>query len=396
MKRITDIHLASSDTCTGCSACASVCPTESISMKIDREGFLQPCIDTKTCIGCHRCEKICPAINAIIKNDFVSHAYNAQTSDEYALNKSSSGGAFYELSRYIIEKEGVVFGVKFDGIHVQHDYAETLEDVEAFMGSKYIQSEIGNTFKIAKSFLDQGRWVLYTGTPCQIAGFKRYLNRDYDKLIMVDLICHGVPSPGIWEKYIQRLMRRIDAGDIKDIRFRIKDIGEGGRNNFYFFFFFFFLRDQQWHSYGEERMKNLFYAYFTRHLFRASCYQCPYRDMNISYADITIGDYVASVQRLERDISSTVIVHTKKGEDVVQKVSEHLGVFTPLQDIFVNAYYEEARNAEQTERNIRPYKLSNRLAMIFPLEYIRWIWMHDRFDVVLKRKIKKLWQKNIK
>ena len=224
MKRITDIHLASSDTCTGCSACASVCPTESISMKIDREGFLQPCIDTKTCIGCHRCEKICPAINAIIKNDFVSHAYNAQTSDDYALRKSSSGGAFYELSRYVIEKGGVVFGVKFKGIHVQHDYAETLEGVEAFMGSKYIQSEIGNTFKIAKSFLDQGRWVLYSGTPCQIAGFKRYLNRDYEKLITVDLICHGVPSPGIWEKYIQRLKRKINAGDIKDIRFRIKDI----------------------------------------------------------------------------------------------------------------------------------------------------------------------------
>lgn len=396
MKRIINIHLATTDTCTGCSACASTCPTRSILMKEDREGFLHPYIDTATCIGCHSCEKICPAINDIIKNNFLSHAYNAQTSDDNALKKSSSGGVFYELSRYVIEKGGVVFGVKFKGIHVQHDYTETLEGVEDFMGSKYIQSAIGNTFIQAKSFLDKGRWVLYSGTPCQIAGFRRYLNRDYEKLITVDLICHGVPSPGIWEKYIQRLMRKINAGDIKGIRFRIKDIGEDGRNNFYFFFFFFFLRDHQWHSYGEERMKNLFYAYFTRHLFRASCYQCPYRDMNISYADITIGDYVASVQRLERDISSTVIVHTKKGEDVVQKVSEHLGVFTPLQDIFVNAYYEDARNAEKTERNIRPYKLSNRLAMIFPLEYIRWIWMHDRFDVVLKRKIKKLWQKNIK
>lgn len=396
MAKITDIHIASTSICTGCSACASVCSTGSISMNEDREGFLQPKIDTKTCIGCHRCEKTCPAINDIVKNDFVSYAYNAQTSDDYALKKSSSGGVFYELSRYIIKKGGAVFGVKFNGIHVQHDYAETLEGVEAFMGSKYIQSEIGSTFIIAKSFLDQGRWVLYSGTPCQIAGLKRYLNCDYKKLITVDLICHGVPSPGIWEKYIQRLMRKIDAVDIRDIRFRIKDFSEGGHSNIYFFFFFFFcLRDCQWHSFGDDRMRNLFYAYFNRHLFRTSCYQCPYRGMNVSYADITIGDAISVIQNLEKDISSTIIVHTEKGEDVVREISGYFGVINPLQDVFVNAYFEDARIAEQMERNNRPHILSNRLAMIFPLEYIKWVWMHDKPHVILKRKIKKVWQKNI-
>lgn len=395
MKNNSYIQLATSDKCTGCAACASVCPTRSISMREDREGFLQPHIDKKTCIGCHKCEKTCPAINDIYVNKFISHAYNAQTNDECALKKSSSGGAFYELSRYVIARRGVIFGVKFKGIHVQHDCAETLYGVEAFMGSKYIQSEIGNSYIQAKSFLEQGRWVLYSGTPCQIAGLKRYLNRDYEKLITIDLICHGVPSPGIWEKYIQRLMRKIDAGDIKDIRFRIKDVDNVGRNNSYFFFFFF-LRDYQWHSYGEERMKNLFYAYFTRHIFRSSCYQCPFRAINISYADITIGDAVSEIQHLKNDIPSTIIVHTMKGEDVCREISEHLGVLTPLQDVYVNEYFEEARKAELIERNIRPYKLSNRLAMIFPLEYLKWIWMHDKLYVVLKRKLKKTWKKNTK
>lgn len=363
-------------------------------MKEDREGFLQPQIDIKTCVGCHKCEKICPAINNIEKNDYVVHAYNAQTKDQHALRKSSSGGVFYELCRYVIEKGGVVFGVKFNGIHVEHDYAETLDGVEEFMGSKYIQSEIGNTFIVAKSFLQQGRWILYSGTPCQIAGLKRYLKRDYEKLVTVDLICHGVPSPRIWEKYVIRLMKKINAGDIKDIRFRVKTSEEAKCSNYYFFFLF--LRDYRWHSYGEERMKNLFYAYFTRHLFRSSCYHCPYRDINISYADITIGDSVSELQHLEKDISSTVIIHTVKGENVVREISEHFEVLTALQDVYVNEYFKEARNAEQTERNIRPYKLSNRLAMIFPLEYIKWIWMHDKPHIVLKRKIKKVWQKNIK
>ena len=118
--------------------------------------------------------------------------------------------------------------------------------------------------------------------------------------------------------------------------------------------------------------------------------------MNVSYADITVGDAVSVIQNLEKDITSTIIVHTEKGEDVVREISEHFGVITPLQDVFVNAYFENARISEQMERNNRPYILSNRLAMIFPLEYFKWIWMHDKPHVILKRKIKKLWQKNIR
>lgn len=394
MKRITDIHLASSDTCTGCSACASVCPTESISMKIDREGFLQPCINTKTCIGCHRCEKICPAINAIIKNDFVSHAYNAQTSDEYALNKSSSGGAFYELSRFVVNKGGVVFGVKFNGVHVEHNYAETLQEIEPFMGSKYIQSEIGDVFKQTKSFLELGRWVLFTGTPCQIAGLKKYLVRDYEKLLTVDVICHGVPSPGIWEKYITRLIKKINAGDIKDIRFRIKGKGENLHNNFYFFFFFF-LRDKQWHSYGESRADNLYYAYFTRHLFRASCYQCPYRDIYTPCSDITIGDAVSCAQfSKENEMPSTLIVHSAKGQDILDEIKDSFGIFNSIPMEAVGTYYNKEKASIELERNIRPWKLSNRLGMILPLEYFKWVWMRDKFYVKLKRKVKKICKRN--
>lgn len=389
-----DIKLSSPEKCTGCAACASICPTNSITMREDREGFLQPHIDTKTCIGCHKCEKTCPAINTLFENEIIPHAFNAQTNDQYALKKSSSGGAFYELSRYVINKGGVVFGVRFDGIHVIHDFAETLDGIEPFMGSKYIQSEIRDTFQKAKSFLDKDRWVLFSGTPCQIAGLKRFLNCKYEKLITVDLICHGVPSPGIWEKYITRLVKKIGAEDIRDIRFRIKDVDESDCQNFYFFFFF--LREQKWHTYGETRKKNLFYAYFSRHLFRSSCFYCPYRNIDTSYADITIGDSVSRTQRLKSDLSSTIIVHSKQGELVLDEIKKQWGAFETLPSEYVNSYYDIAKSDELKERKIRPRKLSNRLAMLFPLEYIKWIYMHDKLPVILKKKIKKLCKRNTK
>ena len=189
MAKRNDIQLAPTDLCTGCSACVSICKHNALSMEVDKQGFLNPKRDAHHCIGCHLCEKVCPIINSTKKENVIACAYNVQTNDRPALAKSSSGGAFYELSRYIINKGGVVFGVRFNGIHVEHGYAETLKGIEAFMGSKYVQSEVGNSFREAKAFLEQDRWVLYTGTPCQIAGLKKFLDKEYAKLLTADVIC---------------------------------------------------------------------------------------------------------------------------------------------------------------------------------------------------------------
>ena len=170
MKKKTNIQLASRNACTGCAACASVCPTSSITMRQDNEGFLQPHIDADTCINCHKCEKTCPIVSPItIPNDFETQAYAAINKDEAVRMRSSSGGMFLALTKWTIEQGGVVFGARFnDQWEVVHDYTETLEGIEPFMRSKYVQSRIGDTFKQAKQFLEQGRWVLYSGTPCQI------------------------------------------------------------------------------------------------------------------------------------------------------------------------------------------------------------------------------------
>lgn len=164
------IHLASITDCTACAACVSICPKRCISMYEDKEGFLQPRIDVSLCIECHKCEKVCPILNPLpILDDFETKAYAVINKDDEVRAQSSSGGVFFPLAKWVIEQGGVVFGARWnDKWEVVHDFAEDLDGVKAFMRSKYVQSVVGYTLRQAKQFLDAGRWVLYSGTPCQL------------------------------------------------------------------------------------------------------------------------------------------------------------------------------------------------------------------------------------
>ena len=187
--------------CCGCSACVQICPKHCIHMVADNEGFLYPQVDTTVCINCGLCEKVCPVINQNEPREPLA-VYAAKINNDEIRIKSSSGGIFTLLAEKIINEGGVVFGAKFNkNWDVVHDYTETINGLEAFRGSKYVQSIIGDNFKIAKQFLNDGRKVLFSGTPCQIAGLKRYLQKEYNNLLTIDIICHGVPSISIWGKY---------------------------------------------------------------------------------------------------------------------------------------------------------------------------------------------------
>jgi len=283
MKRNNNIHLASTDTCTGCAACASVCPTGSISMKEDREGFLQPHIETKTCIGCHKCEKTCPILNPIeIPTDFETQAYAAINKDEDIRMRSSSGGMFHALAKWTIEQGGVVFGARFnDQWEVVHDYTETIEGIEPFMRSKYVQSRIGDTFKQAKQFLDAGRQVLFVGTPCQIGGLRAYLKRDYNNLLAVDFICHGVPSPGVWRKYLKETLH----GDTL-LDFNFRDKKDGWLN----FQCVTTTTTTTTTTRREQQMANTYFRGFLKDIYqRKSCYDCHFKSIH-RVTDITIAD----------------------------------------------------------------------------------------------------------
>lgn len=204
--------------CCGCAACVQRCPKQCITLHEDNEGFLYPQVDESLCIDCGLCEKVCPVINQADERTPLG-VYAAKNPNESVRMQSSSGGVFTMLAERIIDEDGVVFGACFDERwEVVHSYVETKEALAKFRGSKYVQSKIGSTYQQVEGFLKSGRKVLFSGTPCQIAGLKKYLRKEYDNLLAVDFICHGVPSPGVFRTYLQEEINRSFArqGDGKN------------------------------------------------------------------------------------------------------------------------------------------------------------------------------------
>lgn len=197
--------------CCGCHACATICVKHCITMESDKEGFLYPIVDKDACTDCGLCEKVCPVINQSEPRKPLK-VYAAKNKDEEIRCQSSSGGIFTLLAEKIINEGGVVFGARFDEEwNVIHSWTDTIEGIAAFRGSKYVQSTIGDTYREARDFLKQGRKVLFSGTPCQIAGLKKYLRKDYDNLLTVDVVCHGVPSPLVWRTYLDETREQLRA-----------------------------------------------------------------------------------------------------------------------------------------------------------------------------------------
>ena len=327
------IHLASAVDCTACAACVSVCPKQCISMREDREGFLQPKIDAKLCIECHRCEKVCPILNPVaIPNDFETKAYAAINKDDEVRAQSSSGGVFFPLAQWIIEQGGVVFGARWnDKWEVVHDYAEDLEGIKAFMRSKYVQSVVGDTLKQSKSFLEAGRWVLYSGTPCQIGGLKAYLGKEYDKLITVDLICHGVPSPGVWRSYLKDY---VGNDQILSINFRDKSEGWLG-----FQYFTTTTTTTTTTTRRDKKMENPYFRGFLTNVYlRNSCYDCRFRQYH-RMSDITLADYWG-VEKFCPEMhddkgTSIVLVHTEKGKSIMTEMDSIISVLQQKSNLLV-------------------------------------------------------------
>ena len=309
------INLASSIDCTACSACVSVCPKGCIIMVEDKEGFLQPKIDAQQCILCHKCEKICPILNTeVISDDFETKAYAVINKDDEIRAQSSSGGVFFPLAKWVIEQGGVVFGARWNGKwEVVHDYAEDIEGIKAFMRSKYVQSVVGDTLKQAKEFLDSDRWVLYSGTPCQLGGLRSYLGKEYQKLIQVDLICHGVPSPRVWRSYLKDYF-----GKEKILGIDFRDKQEGWLN-----FQCVVTTDKQIKR--EAQLVNPYFKGFLKNVYlRKSCYCCHFRSSH-RLSDITLADFWGvndiSPQLCDHMGTSAVFIHTKKGKEIIESIS---------------------------------------------------------------------------
>lgn len=313
MINITDKHK-----CCGCTACINVCPKACISMSEDKEGFLYPVVDSVKCIDCGLCEKVCPVLHPL-NNEAEPLVCAAINNDESIRMQSSSGGIFTLLAEYVIENGGVVFGACFDrDWNVVHDYTETKEGLAKFRGSKYVQSNVGNSFSHVKAFLDAGREVLFSGTPCQVAGLKNYLRKSYSNLLAVDLVCHGVPSPEVWKKYLHetvckeyRIKKNKSAVNlcdyISDIKFRAKD--KGWKK----FSFKIEYKDGiiEINTFYENPYMNIFLSNLS---LRPSCYACPAK-LNYAQSDITLADFWG-VDKIDNGIDDNkgcglLLIHSK-------------------------------------------------------------------------------------
>ena len=247
-------------------------------------------------------------------------AYACNNKDEAVRLESSSGGIFTLVAEQIIDCDGVVFGVGFDeDFKVVHSYIERKEELNKFRGSKYVQSKVGDTYERAKDFLEQGREVLFTGTPCQIGGLKSYLGKEYDNLFTMDNICHGVPSPKVWDKYIA--YRSAEAGSApRRIAFRLKD--EGWK---LFSVSFLFNNDTE---YRETLRKDLYMRTFLKDVcLRHSCYACEFKTLNRE-SDITLADFWG-IQNILPEMdddkgTSLIFVNSDKGKTMLEKINNDI------------------------------------------------------------------------
>lgn len=300
--------------CCGCTACAVVCPTGAITMEADEEGFLYPQINIDKCNECGLCKRVCAFQNGYntADNFEIPYVYAVKHKDEKVRMSSSSGGAFTAVSDYVLRINGVVYGATYDNeFNVVHQRAEKNEERDKFKGSKYIQSDLKNVYRNVKEDLANNRNVLFTGTPCQVAGLKSFLkNFDISKLLLCDVICYAVPSPLMWKEYIAFLKAK-NGLQIKEFDFKSKEDG--------------------WHkpvvsikyTNGKTDCESALSQahrtlYNTNNISRPSCHNCKYTNL-IRPSDITIGDFWGIEKCMpEFDDNkgiSLVLINTKKGAE---------------------------------------------------------------------------------
>lgn len=323
------ITLIRREDCCGCGACEQACPKHCINMEADNEGFCYPHVNNKICINCGLCEKVCP-IKHVDAERKPLKVFAAINKDESIRLESASGGIFTLIAKTVLAKGGIVFGVKFDNNwNVVFGYTESIDGLDAFRRSKYVQAWVGDAFKKVSAFLKQGRLVLFTGTPCQIAGLRHYLRKDYENLLLMDLLCEGVPSPKVWKKYLNEEVAKICKNNIllscsnsknrifiKDISFRNKSLGW---KKYSFALSLYAINDSgenivlpPYISRDSAYMQAMFRCLYLRPI----CYECPFK-CSKSGSDITIADYWG-IDKLHPEMddnkgTSMVFLNTKKG-----------------------------------------------------------------------------------
>lgn len=300
------------NTCTACGACNNICPNNSISMKEDEEGFLYPLVDKEKCIHCSLCEKVCPILNKPEeKNNLHPKVYAAWSLDDEVRINSTSGGMFTEFASTIVSNGGFVAGVKYNESHmVEHYIIHDETELPILRQSKYVQSKIGFVFRDIKELLDEDKFVMFVGAPCQVGGLLKFLGKNYDNLLLLDFICRGVNSPKAYSKYLESLKRQYHS-EIKRVWFKNK---MNGWNKFGTKIEFVNGKEYYGDRYTDLFMKG--YLHYNLYI-RPCCSQCQFKGFP-RYSDITLGDFWGvKLENKSLDIdkgTSVVIINSQKGE----------------------------------------------------------------------------------
>ena len=334
------IEIKNKQDCCGCTACASICPNKCITMEQDSEGFLYPIVNKDACCDCHLCEKKCPVIGkekklAVIGEDkhetnrkalngldSVPQAYVCFNNDGTIRENSTSGGVFSVLAEYVLRKNGIVCGVIIDDEHkIVHAFAEYKKELVRMRRSKYVQSDQKGIYLQIKKELLKGRYVLYSGTPCQVAGLKSFLGKEYKELITVDIFCHGVGSPAYWDKYVSYMQKKMNSR-IREIRFREKTYGYNSACLAIYF--------ENGKSSHKGHDDDLYWSPFSKNMiYRPSCYSCAFKTVN-HVSDFSIGDYW-NVSEFPKEYAaangcSLVLCHSKKSDELLHELKKEISI----------------------------------------------------------------------
>lgn len=365
---MSSITLISKNQCYSCRSCEQICPRHCISMKETKEGFLYPYVASEFCVDCGVCLSHCPAHefpkSEVGDSSFIQIYYAIKLKNKTEILKSSSGGAFAGFAKKIIAQGGYVFGSAFaDDFSVAHCYVDSFDELEKLKGSKYVESNTCNTYSEVWELLKKGKTVLYSGCPCQIAGLRKFLGKDYDNLFTLDLICHGTPSRKLFKKYIAWLETKLKENIIY---YSFRDKQTGG-----------------WSCGGKTKTKTRtktingfndpYYSSFLKSFtYKMSCYNCTYADINRRPGDITIGDFWGVPYFYPKFYSkkgvSEIIINSQKGKSLFESVSN---VFEILPITKEQAEYQNGNLVQPTKMPVRRKSVYNGIDELPLNEYMK-------------------------
>lgn len=310
-------EIVSKNVCTGCTSCMNMCPKQAIYMEENEEGFKYPVINQEKCIDCGLCKKVCPVLNTK-QNESLNKCYVGYAIEDKVKENTSSGGIFLTIANYILDNNGIVIGAAFDNENrLIHMAISDKAKLDKLKGSKYLQSDLGKIFTHVKENVNDKK-ILFVGTPCQVAGLKSYLQRDYDNLICIDLVCHGVPSPKLFEKYVKELEKK-NSDKVINYNFRDKSTGWNNYSNTINF------KNKSISQLANEN--NYMKLFLSDIALRESCYTCNFKLGN-KYSDITLGDFWGVQnyypEMYDKKGVSAIIINTEKGKKIFEGIKNQL------------------------------------------------------------------------